>query len=215
MCATESVAQPLRLPCSLIHIHSTHNALHKATQPSTRSVRHHVHKNPPVDHLWRSRWEGSHLSTSSSNLKDRAMPRLRQWVAGLSPRRPGFVPRSVHVGFVVDKVELEQVFLQVLWFSYITWEMNNRTVGGCSSETQSHPIDMNNNLKDHPSSATRNCSLPCAKLMTASCFHDKRKNPEANFVFVSFHTMRFVAWTATSTLNIHTHWETKLFSVYF
>ena len=28
-------------------------------------------------------------------------------------------PRSVHVGFVVNKVALGQVFLQVLWFSPI------------------------------------------------------------------------------------------------
>jgi hypothetical protein len=33
-----------------------------------------------------------------------AVPWLRRLVAGLSPRRPGFDPRSVHVGFVVDKM---------------------------------------------------------------------------------------------------------------
>jgi hypothetical protein len=36
--------------------------------------------------------------------------------AGLSPRRPGFVPGSRHVGFMVDKVALGQVFLRVLRF---------------------------------------------------------------------------------------------------
>jgi hypothetical protein len=30
------------------------------------------------------------------------------------------------------------------WF--FTWGMNNRPIGGCSSETWSHPIDMNNIL---------------------------------------------------------------------
>jgi hypothetical protein len=45
-----------------------------------------------------------------------AMPRLRSLVAGLSPRRPGFAPGSIHVGFVVDKVALGQVFLWVLRF---------------------------------------------------------------------------------------------------
>jgi hypothetical protein len=35
---------------------------------------------------------------------------LRRLVAGLSPRRPGFEIRSVHVGFVVDRVALRQVF---------------------------------------------------------------------------------------------------------
>jgi hypothetical protein len=30
-------------------------------------------------------------------------------------------------------------------YSYITWRMNNRLIGGFSSETLSRPIDMNNN----------------------------------------------------------------------
>jgi hypothetical protein len=39
-----------------------------------------------------------------------AMPWLRQLVAGISLCRPRFMPRSIHVGFVVDKVALGQVF---------------------------------------------------------------------------------------------------------
>jgi hypothetical protein len=31
--------------------------------------------------------------------------------------RPGFMPRSFHEGFVVDKVALGQIFLRVLQFS--------------------------------------------------------------------------------------------------
>jgi hypothetical protein len=42
------------------------------------------------------------------------VPWLRSLLAGLSPRRPGFAPESIHVGFVVDKVALGQVFLRVL-----------------------------------------------------------------------------------------------------
>jgi hypothetical protein len=42
----------------------------------------------------------------------RAVPWLRRLVAGLPLRRPGFV----HVGFVVDKVALGQVFLRVVGF---------------------------------------------------------------------------------------------------
>jgi hypothetical protein len=49
----------------------------------------------------------------------RAVPWLRRLVAGLPPRRPGFDPGSVHVGFVVDKVALGQVFSQVLRFSLL------------------------------------------------------------------------------------------------
>ena len=40
---------------------------------------------------------------------------------GLSPRRPRFDPGSVHVGFVVDKVELGQGFLRVLRFSPVNF----------------------------------------------------------------------------------------------
>jgi hypothetical protein len=46
-----------------------------------------------------------------------AVPWLKRLAAGLSPRRPGFAPGSIHVGFVVDKVALGQVFLRVLPFS--------------------------------------------------------------------------------------------------
>jgi hypothetical protein len=31
-------------------------------------------------------------------------------------------------------------------YSYIIWGMNNMPIGGCSSETSSHPIDINNRL---------------------------------------------------------------------
>jgi hypothetical protein len=34
------------------------------------------------------------------------------FVDGLLPWRPGFDPKPVHVGFVVDKVTVGQVFLQ-------------------------------------------------------------------------------------------------------
>jgi hypothetical protein len=49
-----------------------------------------------------------------------AVPWLRSLVAALSPRRPGFAPGSIHVGFVVDKVAVGQVFLRVLRFSPVS-----------------------------------------------------------------------------------------------
>jgi hypothetical protein len=49
------------------------------------------------------------------------VPWLRRLVAGLSPRRLGFDPGSVHVGFVLDKVVLGQVFLRVLRFSPVSF----------------------------------------------------------------------------------------------
>jgi hypothetical protein len=45
------------------------------------------------------------------------VPEPRTLVAGLSPRRAEFAPLLVHVGFVVDKMALGQVFLRVLSFS--------------------------------------------------------------------------------------------------
>jgi hypothetical protein len=45
------------------------------------------------------------------------VPWLRRLVAGLLPRRLGFDSESVHVGFVVDKVTLGQVFPRILQFS--------------------------------------------------------------------------------------------------
>jgi hypothetical protein len=51
----------------------------------------------------------------------KAVPWLKRLVAGLSPRRPGFDPGSVHVGFVVDKVALGQVFPGVLLFSSVNF----------------------------------------------------------------------------------------------
>jgi hypothetical protein len=50
-----------------------------------------------------------------------AAPGLRRLVTGLSPRRPGFYRRSVHVGFVVDKVALGQGFSRELRFSPVNF----------------------------------------------------------------------------------------------
>jgi hypothetical protein len=52
---------------------------------------------------------------------NRPPPWLRRLVACLSPRRLGFDPGSVHVGFVVDKVPLGQVFPRVLRFSPVNF----------------------------------------------------------------------------------------------
>ena len=49
------------------------------------------------------------------------LPRLSRLVAGLSSRRPGFDPKPVHVGFLVDKVAFGQVFPRVLRFSHVNF----------------------------------------------------------------------------------------------
>jgi hypothetical protein len=46
---------------------------------------------------------------------------VRGEIDGLSPRRPGFAPGSIHVGFVADKVAQGQVFLRVLRFSPVNF----------------------------------------------------------------------------------------------
>jgi hypothetical protein len=75
------------------------------------------------------------------------MPWLRLLLVRLSLQRPGLV----HVGFTVDKVALGQVFSEFFGFpcqnhhstmavhTYISLsaEMNNRPIGGRSSETVS------------------------------------------------------------------------------
>jgi hypothetical protein len=48
------------------------------------------------------------------------LPWLRRLVAGVSLRRPGLPPVSVHMGFVADNVALGQVLLQVLQFSPVS-----------------------------------------------------------------------------------------------
>jgi hypothetical protein len=55
-----------------------------------------------------------------SNIK-LAVPWLRRLVASLSSRRLGFEPGSVHVGFVVDKAALGQVFPRLLRFSHVNF----------------------------------------------------------------------------------------------
>jgi hypothetical protein len=56
-----------------------------------------------------------------------AVPWLRSLVAGFSSRRPRFEPGSIHVGFVVDKVALGQVFLRVIRFSTFNISFHRRS----------------------------------------------------------------------------------------
>jgi hypothetical protein len=77
------------------------------------------------------------------------MPWLMRFI--LSPR---FALGSVHLGFLVDKSALGQVFSDFFTFflsvqfhqesilTYIIRGMNNRPIGGGSSERKSHPINM-------------------------------------------------------------------------
>jgi hypothetical protein len=88
-----------------------------------------------------------------------AMPCLTRLVADFSPRSPGFISRSVDVGFVVDSVALGQVSPRVLPFSpvsiipplphihsYIIWGLDNGSVSGCSARDifSAHRINTSN-----------------------------------------------------------------------
>jgi hypothetical protein len=57
----------------------------------------------------------------NSNRHVLAVPWLRRLAAGLPPRRPGFDPGSVHVGFMVDRLALGQVFPRGLRFSHVSF----------------------------------------------------------------------------------------------
>jgi hypothetical protein len=74
---------------------------------------------------WSHQLDGLNVSFEDGNYPGRvqglltwvlAVPSLRLLVAGFPPRRPGFEPGSGHVGFVVDKVALGQVFSEYFGF---------------------------------------------------------------------------------------------------
>jgi hypothetical protein len=78
-------------------------------------------KYTPPHHSCPCRVPDHHTCLHSTNIITLAVPWLRRLLAGLSPRRPGFDPGSVHVEFVVDKVALWQVFLRILRFSPVNF----------------------------------------------------------------------------------------------
>ena len=45
---------------------------------------------------------------------------LNRLVGDLSPRRTGFIPRTLHAGLMMDRVSLKQVSVRVLRFSSVT-----------------------------------------------------------------------------------------------
>jgi hypothetical protein len=60
----------------------------------------------------------SHEIIETSETLFKTVPYLRRLVAGFPPQRPEFDPWSSHVGFVVSKVSLEQVFSEYFSFHY-------------------------------------------------------------------------------------------------
>jgi hypothetical protein len=73
----------------------------------------------------------------------RVVPWFRRLVAGFSPRRTGFAPGSVHVGFVVDKVAMGQVFFSE--FSTFLYRLGyEQFVAGIQRHSLAPSLYMNN-----------------------------------------------------------------------
>jgi hypothetical protein len=49
-------------------------------------------------------------------IRQKDAPQLRRLFAGFPPRRPGFEPRSGHVGLLVDELPLGQIFSEYFGF---------------------------------------------------------------------------------------------------
>jgi hypothetical protein len=72
---------------------------------------------------WVGGWVGHRASLEAVEYRKNSYPtrtrprhKLKRLVAGFPPRRSGFEPWSGHVGFVVDKVVLRQVFFEYFGF---------------------------------------------------------------------------------------------------
>jgi hypothetical protein len=82
-----------------------------------------------------------------------AVPQLRRSVAGFPQWRPGFEPRSGHVGFMIDKIALGQVFSEVLRlplpFSFHRLLQFHHLSSGAGTIGQL-VADVPNGLKSHP-----------------------------------------------------------------
>jgi hypothetical protein len=82
-------------------------------KPAYRSSLWFVHVFRNTEHAYLAKRLKAFFFYRSTEYSSWAVPWLRRLVSGLSPRRTGFDPRSVHVGFVMDEVALGQVFTRV------------------------------------------------------------------------------------------------------
>jgi hypothetical protein len=93
---------------AIFQVISRENLRTVGVRPRFEPGSYHILDSLPFIQL--ARCLGTGITTVHTNTPYLAVPWLRRLVAGLSPRRPGFDPGSVHVGFMVDKVALGQVF---------------------------------------------------------------------------------------------------------
>jgi hypothetical protein len=101
---------------------------------------------------------------------------LRSLVAGLSPRRPGFAPASIHIGFVMDKVALGQVFLRVLRFPLSIYAISFHRRSPNSYNLGNANLSRHPRLGTRPTPPSKNsfCLHPLIKLIK----HDSKSSYE-------------------------------------
>jgi hypothetical protein len=66
-----------------------------------------------------------HKPLLSATVIYQTVPWLRQLFASLSPQSPGFNPKSICVGFLVERVTLGQVFVPVLQFFHSQYDFTS------------------------------------------------------------------------------------------
>ena len=86
---------------------------------------------------WKSPWSSASILWRTStwwvircSLRDMRFAGRRCWAktvgwGDLSPRRPGFVPKSVYLKFLVDKLVLENVYLRIILLSPCQYHSNS------------------------------------------------------------------------------------------
>jgi hypothetical protein len=94
------------------------------------------------------------LSCACSLWPSASAASCKRLVAGFPPRRPGFDPRSGHVGFVVDKVALGQIFSEYFGFpcqsSFHRLLHNHPRSSGTGTIGQQWPTYQLDSVSPHP-----------------------------------------------------------------
>jgi hypothetical protein len=136
------------------------------------------------------------------------VPWLRRLVAGLSPRRPGFAPGSVHVGFVIDKVALAQVpsssvfpcqcHSTVSVHYRIIWGMNDRPLTGRSSP---HRLEQRNHYRCVMMALTMEAVCTSE---TSVCFYEttRRHVPEDPHPCLDMCTLLYLGTSSEQSLHL-------------
>jgi hypothetical protein len=97
------------------------------------------------------------------------MPWLRRLVAGLSPRRPGFDPWLLHVGFMVDKVALGQVFPPSTSVFSCQFHSTGAPLLGKMKETDHLSLHLHHRVAQQAS------RLRCVRTVCCGAFHQNKK----------------------------------------